>query len=111
MAMNKLATPKNGDLRIWWIPQVPGKAFTAPVKSVKEAVNLLRVLASYDIFQLENRIKPDFCNAGGLQVWDAECPDESGDCWVEWVGSDGEMADDLIADEAQKEMIAAKVNP
>ncbi|GAG34679.1 unnamed protein product, partial [marine sediment metagenome] len=29
--------PKKGDLQVWWIPQVPMKAFTVPVKTVEEA--------------------------------------------------------------------------
>ena len=76
---------KPGDLRVWWIPQIPGKSFDVPVESVKQGVFLLETLAMYDIFQLENRIKPDFCNAGGLSVW---CEDSDGDGtpgWNDWI--------------------------
>ena len=59
-------TPKNGDLRVWWIPQVPGKSFYKPVANLVEAKLLLDTLADYDAFQLRHRIKPDYCNAGGL---------------------------------------------
>lgn len=76
--MNK---PAIGDLRIWWIPQVPGKSFCVSVASVERGVELLDVLANYDIFQFENRIKPDYCNAGGLQVFDA-------DGWSDWCNDD-----------------------
>lgn len=61
---------KQGDLRVWWIPQVPMRAFRVCVDSVKEGVLLIDTLGKYDIFQLENRIKPDFCNAGGLEMYD-----------------------------------------
>lgn len=64
--------PKKGDLVVWWVPQVPMKAFVAPVKTLAEARLLLRTLARYDIFQLENKVKPDFCNAGGLVEWDGK---------------------------------------
>jgi len=69
-------------LRVWWIPQVPMKAFYAPVKSLSEAKNMLDVLAKYDIFQYENKIKPDYSNVGGLQIFD-------GEEWIEWEDEDG----------------------
>jgi len=64
-------------LRVWWIPQVPMDPFHVEVKSVDEAVRTLRMLADYDIFQYENRVKPDYSNAGGLEVF------EDGE-WEEW---------------------------
>jgi len=82
--------PKLGDLQVWWIPQIPGKQFRVPVKNLNEAILLLDTLADYDLFQFENNIKPDYCNAGGLVRWenvDREgnfdwcdyCDDETGD--------------------------------
>lgn len=56
-------------LRVWWKPQIPCKSFYWPVDSLEEGVKLLDCLAAYDIFQLENRIKPDFCNTGGIEVY------------------------------------------
>ena len=29
-------------------------------------------LADYDLFQFDNNIKPDYCNAGGLEVFEEE---------------------------------------
>jgi hypothetical protein len=71
-------------LRVWWIPQVPMKAFRVDVKTIDEAKLLLRALAQYDLFQLENNIKPDYANAGGLETfqdgdWCEWCDDETGD--------------------------------
>lgn len=74
-------SPKSGDLRVWWIPQVPGKAFRVSVDSPAEAKKLLETLALYDIFQFKNKIKPDYCNAGGLEVFNAF---EDGDAWCDW---------------------------
>ena len=68
---------KVGDLRVWWIPQIPGKPFEAAVTSVSEGVKIMDTLAKYDIFQFENNIKPDYSNAGGLQQW-------TGDEWEDW---------------------------
>lgn len=77
---------KNGDLRVWWIPQVPMKSFYINVKTLEEDNLLLNALADYDRFQYENNVKPDYCNAGGLSVWDDTLPDEDdpSNCWCEW---------------------------
>lgn len=66
-----------GDLRVWWVPQIPMKAFTVHVKTIDEASLLINTLANYDLFQYENNIKPDYCNAGGLSVF------EDGE-WCDW---------------------------
>ncbi len=62
--------PKEGDLRIWWIPQVPGTPFYVPIDDQRKGRWLLDVLANYDLFQLEHNIKPDYSNAGGLSVFE-----------------------------------------
>jgi len=73
-----LNDPKEGDLKVWWIPQLGmSGSFNYPVKSIAEAKHMLDALAMYDLFQLEHRIKPDFANMGGLQVY------EDGE-WLEW---------------------------
>jgi hypothetical protein len=84
------ATATKGGLRVWWIPQVPGKQFHVCVKSVDEAKLLLVVLADYDAFQFHNNIKPDYCNAGGLEEFD-------GADWCEWYNEEGDDIDVLLA--------------
>ena len=84
-----LENAKNGDLKVWWIPQVPMKPFLYPVNSPQEAFILLDALAEYDLFQYENRVKPDYSNAGGLMVYDEELIDETDedegcDGWSDW---------------------------
>jgi hypothetical protein len=69
--------PKEGDLRVWWVPQIPMESFYTPVKNIDEAILILDTLAKYDIFQYESYIKPDYCNAGGLQIYED-------DEWCEW---------------------------
>ena len=66
-------------LRVWWVPQVPMPAFRQEVETVLEAKLLLHTLALYDRFQYENNVKPDYCNAGGLEEFDPEDDD-----WIEW---------------------------
>lgn len=78
-------------LRVWWIPQVPMKAFRVDVNTIEEAKLLLHTLAQYDIFQYENNVKPDFANAGGLEVFD----EENGE-WCEWCDDGGEDISDLM---------------
>lgn len=65
-------------LRVWWIPQVPAPPmFHVEVETPEEAVKIMDVLANYDLFQYENKIKPDYSNVGGLeQLEDGE--------WTEW---------------------------
>lgn len=74
-------------LRVWHIPQVPGKAFRANVGSIEQAICVLDVLADYDAFQLKHRIKPDYSNAQGVETL------EDGE-WVEWYDDDGYCIDE-----------------
>jgi hypothetical protein len=62
------------NLRVWWIPQMgmDGKPFIREVENVKEGWKLINILADYDLYQLENRIKPDYSNAGGLEYLDED---------------------------------------
>ena len=63
-----MTTPTEGDLKVWWIPQVPGKAFKVSVPDLETGSLLIDTLGRYDLFQYEENIKPDYCNVGGL-VW------------------------------------------
>jgi hypothetical protein len=49
---------------------------------------LVEVLARYDVFQYKNKIKPDYANVGGLEIYDPEMKGTEGfeDCdgWTEW---------------------------
>lgn len=63
---------KAGDLRVYWIPQVPMEPFYARVSDLTEAHRILGVLAEYDEFQYKNKIKPDYCNAGGIQEYEPD---------------------------------------
>lgn len=65
-----LDEPQDGDLKVWWIPQVPMKPFEVLVSDLKTAAIICDVLADYDAFQFENNIKPDYFNAGGVARFD-----------------------------------------
>ena len=77
-----------GELQVWWVPQVPMRAFEVAVSSVAEGVKIMETLAAYDAFQFENKVKSDYCNAGGLRRW---CADSDGDGtpgWEDWYDDD-----------------------
>ena len=80
---------ENFILRVWHIPQVPGKDFVVDVDNTKEAAKLLMIFAMYDQFQYQNNIKPDFSNMSGVsRKVDGEWVDffyEDEDGWeIDW---------------------------
>lgn len=84
----------NGALKVWWKPQVPCQSFDVLVETPREAKKLLAVLADYDLFQLQRRIKPDYCNAGGLmQMVDGE--------WLDWEDDEGRGIDEVDENELE----------
>lgn len=66
-------------LRVSHFPQIPCKAFTVEVKTLEEAKKISDVLANYDLFQYENRIKPDYANATVVEEFDEEEQE-----WISW---------------------------
>jgi hypothetical protein len=92
--------PQHGELRVWWIPQIPMKAFFVPVANVVEAKVLLDALAEYDKFQFENRIKPDYSNSGGLHVFDVNDDHDGPEgSWYDWYDQEGEDLDHYTLEE------------
>lgn len=104
--MNKEAKKyKHGELRCWWVPQVPMRAFHVLVTSLVEARLVLDTLARYDLFQLENKVKPDYSNAGGLQIFDAnDKTDSDGGSWVDWYSDEGEDINQFELEELRVEL-------
>lgn len=70
----------NKKLRVSHFPQIPCKPFNIEVKNMEEAKLLYDVLANYDLFQLENNIKPDYANMTVVEEYDEEYQD-----WLSWV--------------------------
>ena len=79
-------------LRVWWIPQVGvSEAFYVPVESPEEGKKVMDMLAAYDAFQLQNKVKPDYTNVGGLQMWSEEERE-----WNDWyMETDDDYFDDV----------------
>lgn len=93
----RFRNPKEGDLRVYHIPQLPGKPFLIAVANIEEAKKILTVLSEYDLFQFGNRIKPDFANANGLEVFEGIVA--AGGEWTEWQNEDGDSIDDVLNNE------------
>lgn len=55
------------------------RPFIVDVDSVEEGVKILKVLAAYDLFQLYTNVKPDYSNAGWMEMWDEEENE-----WIDW---------------------------
>ncbi|UTC25384.1 putative superinfection exclusion protein 17 [Pectobacterium phage vB_PcaM_P7_Pc] len=76
--------------RVCHFPQAPMEPFVVPASTLEEAVTIMDILADYDLFQFENKIKPDYCNMTTLQFWDDGLTDQDladqglTDRWVDW---------------------------
>lgn len=66
-------------LRVLHFPQIPCNPFEIKVEDLKEAKKMCDVLANYDLFQYENRIKPDYSNMTIVEEFD-----EKEQEWVSW---------------------------
>lgn len=86
--------PKPGALRVWWIPQIPGKPWHYYVDSIPEGALLLDALADYDAFLLANNHRVDYSNAGGLEVYTGSS--STRDAWEEWETEDGRTITDVL---------------
>lgn len=67
-------------LRVWHNAQVGTTGlFYVPVKTVEEGKRVMDTLSAYDEWQYRNNIKPDYCNACGLEMYDEDDHE-----WVDW---------------------------
>jgi hypothetical protein len=76
------------------------KPFYVPVitGTIREAKHTLDVLARYDMFQYKNKVKPDYSNAGGLQIYELDPDGEGKPGWVDWYDADGNGIDEVDYD-------------
>ena len=77
---------EEGDMRVWWIRNVPNEPTYYAVRSVSEAISMLDRFAEQDL--KDPSIET---NAGGLEVL------EDGE-WSEWYSKEGKDIDELIAE-------------
>ena len=101
---------KAGQLRVWWTPQVPCEQFHVDVNSIEQGVKVMAILAEYDAFQFSHNIKPDYCNAGGIEVYSDDCDGEGNAGWESWYCHEtGE--DDPVEWLAQRGIEVHVINP
>lgn len=60
-------TPQEGDLRVWYIPQLPSKPFIFPVPDIDTALIVSDAIVGLSIHEFENNIKPDYSDALGIE--------------------------------------------
>lgn len=87
---------KENDLKVWHIPQVPGKPFVVYCDTLEEGKAIMELLGRYDDFQFKEHIKPDYSNVNGLSVLEEDTPMDTaeldanikeglppGMCWID----------------------------
>lgn len=79
---------KDLKLRIAHYPQVPCEPYIVNTDNIGEALKIKDVLCYYDIFQYENKIKPDYCNVSIIQGYDEQ--------YKEWYDLDDYEIEELI---------------
>lgn len=55
--------------RVCHIPQIPRPMFIVEVEDLKSAKLMQKTLCDYDLFQFDNKIKPDYSNASFIQCF------------------------------------------
>ena len=79
-------TVAEGDLEMWFIPDIPGKEFRWKVDSGAEAEKLIEVLAAYNRYLHRRGLMDDYeADASGVEIF------EDGE-WTEFYG-EGALAD------------------
>lgn len=75
-------TNTKGDLKVWYIPQVPMKAYEVEIVRphpvigdelyLKYAASILKAIIGLSIFEFDNKVKPDYSDAAGIDRFDGE---------------------------------------
>jgi hypothetical protein len=55
--------------KVWYIPQVPGTEFEVETEDLRTAAVVLETLRNFSLFEFDNRVKPDYSDAGGVAEW------------------------------------------
>jgi hypothetical protein len=80
-------------LKVSHFPQIPCEPFEVNVNNIDQALFIMDTLANYDLFQYENKIKPDYCNTTCLSMWDEDSDGEGNPDWVNWYDEEGNDID------------------
>lgn len=93
-------------LRVWWISDITvDKAFYVPVETEEEAKKVISILSAYDCYEYNQRVKTDYCNSGGVQMWNEDQQE-----WEDWeYVTDDEYFDDIDEYCEEKSPMAEKL--
>lgn len=82
-------------IKVWWIPQIPGVPYERMAPSFSVAKEIYEVLAEYDAFQFEHKIKGDYANTGGISICH---PALTSNDWydIELNGDEDDLADWIV---------------
>lgn len=70
---------RGGEIKVWYIPQIPMQPYEVMVPDLKTAQIVLDALISLSIFEFENRVKPDYADAAGIARFEGGT--EDGEWW------------------------------
>lgn len=76
-----MSTPTEGDIRVWYIPQLPMEPYIVPVPSrdLAEAIRIQDAIVGLSIFEFEHNVKPDYSDATGIERYET-----NGDGGFDW---------------------------
>ena len=84
-------------LRINHIPQMGYNLnFYVPAETPEEGWKIRNILCDYDLFQFDNKIKPDYCNMCLLEYWDEEEQE-----WFDWYDENGYSFEEHFNEDAE----------
>lgn len=77
-------------LRIAYVPQVPGRPFYKEVADIEEALLIGKTLVDFSLFEYKQRVKPDYTDFIDLEeLNDGE--------WESWYNDEWEDFSELLA--------------
>lgn len=87
---------KEGDLRLWYMQMFDSREiFYANASNADEAMDQLLTIYELTLFLYNHNQIPDYCNAGGIEVYEAD--GDGGFEWCEWYSDDGLDAGEIMA--------------
>lgn len=73
-------TAEEGDIMVWYIPQVPMKAYEirVPSRDLAEAQRIQEAVIGLSYFEYLNNVKPDYSDASGISRYESDGEDGFG---------------------------------
>lgn len=94
---DELHKPQPGDYQVWYIPQIPMPAFRATLprntgvwekltdlEVAEIAAEIANLLGEFSLYEYENRVKPDYTDAGGVARIQSVVGDKVDTIDVDW---------------------------